>query len=69
MGKLFDKLFEDVRFEEGLRACMNCGVCTAICPAAEFYDYDPRRIVSIVQTSDDETIIDLLKSETIWYCG
>ncbi len=69
MGKLRDKLFEDVRFEEGLKACMNCGVCTAICPAAEFYDYDPRRIVSIVQTADDETIIDLLKSETIWYCG
>lgn len=62
-------LMQDVRFEEGLNACMNCGVCTAICPAAEFYDYDPRKIVDIVQSGDDEEIERLLKSETIWYCG
>lgn len=69
MGKLFDLLLEDIRFEEGLNACMNCGVCTAICPAAEFYNYDPRKIVDTVQTKDEDKITDLLKSETIWYCG
>ena len=69
MGKYFDMLLEDVRLREGLKACMNCGVCTAICPAAAFYHYDPRQIVSIVQTRDDEAIEELLKSETIWYCG
>ena len=69
MAKIFDKLMEDVRFEEGLKACINCGTCTAICAAAEFYDYDPRTIVDTVQTRDDEKIINLLKSETIWYCG
>ena len=69
MGKLYDLLLEDVRFEEGLNACMNCGVCTAICPAAEFYIYDPRKIVDEVQTKDDDKITELLKSETIWYCG
>jgi heterodisulfide reductase subunit C len=69
MGKLYDLLLEDIRFEEGLNACMNCGVCTAICPAAEFYNYDPRKIVDTVQTKDEDKIIELLKSETIWYCG
>ena len=69
MGKLNDQLSEDVRFEEGLNACMNCGVCTAICPAAEFYNYDPRKVVDTVQTKDDDKITELLKSETIWYCG
>ncbi len=69
MSELFDKLAEDVRFIEGLKACLNCGTCTAICPAAEFYDYHPRVIVDIVQTKDDKKIEDLLKSETIWYCG
>ncbi len=69
MGRLFDKLREDVRFVEGLKACMNCGTCTAICAAAEFYDYHPRVIVDTVQTKDDEKIENLLKSETIWYCG
>lgn len=62
-------LMQDIRFEEGLNACMNCGVCTAICPAAEFYDYDPRKIVDIVQSHDNEEIEKLLKSENIWYCG
>lgn len=62
-------LMQDIRFQEGLNACMNCGVCTAICPAAEFYNYDPRQIVDIVQTGDNNEIEELLKSEVIWYCG
>ncbi len=69
MGKLYDLLTEDVRFREGLNACMNCGVCTAICPAAEFYNYDPRMIVDTVQDKDENAIEELLRSETIWYCG
>ncbi len=69
MGKIIDKLREDVRFVEGLKACINCGTCTAICGAAEFYDYDPRAVVDAVQTGNDNEIIHLLKSETIWYCG
>lgn len=62
-------LLEDVRFREGLHACMNCGICTAVCPAAEFYNYDPRNIASIVQTRDEEAIEELLKGDTIWFCG
>ena len=69
MGKLFDLLKEDYRVKEGLKTCINCGTCTAICPAAEFYRYDPRRIVDTVQRGDDEEIEKLLKSDTIWYCG
>ncbi len=66
---LYAQLKQDVRFVEGLKACMNCGVCTAICPAAEFFDYDPRMIAVEVQSRDEERIEKLLKSDTIWYCG
>lgn len=69
MGKLFDELSEDYRFKEGFHTCINCGTCTAICPAAEFYKYDPRKIVDTVQRKDDAEIEALLKSDTIWYCG
>lgn len=69
MGKLYEMLCEDYRFREGLKTCINCGTCTAICPAAEFYRYDPRKIVDTVQRRDDAEIEALLKSETIWYCG
>ncbi len=38
-------------------------------PRSQFYNYDPRQIVNIVQTRDDDAIEELLKSDTIWYCG
>ena len=69
MDHLFEELEKDYRFKEGYHTCINCGTCTAICPAAEFYRYDPRKIVTIVQTRDDAQIEALLKSDTIWYCG
>jgi heterodisulfide reductase subunit C len=69
MPDLYDLLSRDVRFTEGLKACLNCGTCTAICPAAEFYDYQPRQIVDILQTRDNDKIEALLRSDTIWYCG
>lgn len=49
-------------------SCMSCGACTALCPAAEFYDFSPREIMTIVEEKNEESIIELLKSETIWYC-
>ncbi len=69
MSKLLDKLKKDIHYQEGMNSCMNCGVCTAICPAAEFYNYDPRTIVDSVQRNDEETIRQLINSDVIWYCG
>ena len=66
---LIDSLKKDIHYIESLNSCMNCGVCTAICPSAEFYNYDPRIIADTVQRQDEESIEGLLKSDTIWYCG
>ena len=66
MDHLFEELEKDYRFREGYHTCINCGTCTAVCPAAEFYRYDSRKIV---QTRDDAEIEALLRSDTIWYCG
>jgi len=66
---LYERLEEDVRFREGLKSCMNCGVCTAICPAAEVSDYDPRMVVTAVQLRDEAELEKLLRSDTIWRCG
>jgi len=65
----YQELVSDVRFIEGLTGCLNCGTCTAICPAAEFYNYDPRIIAETVQTRDNDKIYDLLAGNMIWYCG
>jgi heterodisulfide reductase subunit C len=69
MGKLYQKLREDVRFTHGLHACIHCGTCTAICPAASFYEYDPREITDALQVEDEKVLEDLLSGDTIWYCG
>lgn len=69
MGSLYSLITQDSRASEALKACMNCGICTAICPAAEFFDYDPRQICDTVQRKDENAIEALLRSETIWACG
>ena len=69
MSTITDYIKQDVRADEALKACMNCGMCTAVCPAAEFYDYDPRRICDTVQRGDEAEIERLLRSDTLWYCG
>jgi heterodisulfide reductase subunit C len=69
MVTLKEELIKDIRFVEGLNSCINCGVCTAICPAARFYEYDPRMIVDTVQKGNETEIEQLLKSDTIWFCG
>ncbi|HEX2396492.1 MAG TPA: 4Fe-4S dicluster domain-containing protein [Bacteroidales bacterium] len=65
----YKELCSDIRFVEGLTGCLHCGTCTAICPAAEFYNYDPRIVAETVQTRDNKKIHELLVSDTIWYCG
>ena len=69
MADLYYQLEKDIRYIEGLKACFNCGICTAICPAAEVSDYDPRMVISAVQQKDEEELEKLLKSDTIWRCG
>ena len=69
MGNICNLLMDDVRFREAIKTCMNCGTCTAICPASEFYDYDPRKICDIVQRQNEEEIDNLLRTDIIWFCG
>ena len=38
MSRYFEMLMEDVRFREGLKSCMNCGIFTGVCPAAALND-------------------------------
>ena len=32
MGKIYDRLAQDYRVKEGLKACISCGTCAASCP-------------------------------------
>ncbi|GAB4316129.1 MAG: hypothetical protein Kow0019_16600 [Methanobacteriaceae archaeon] len=48
----------------GLLKCMQCGMCTSMCPGARHTDYDPREMIKRVLIND-ETVID---DELIWNC-
>ncbi|MGQ9847111.1 MAG: hypothetical protein ACUVQP_06385 [Bacteroidales bacterium] len=54
---LIEQLKKDLRYNEGMKACINCGVCTVIYPAAQYYDYDPRMIVNIVQRKQEDKLM------------
>lgn len=71
--KLIEQLKNDVRIQDALHHCIQCGTCSAICPAASFYQYDPRlltiRTYQVLHTDDEEGLKNLLSSDFIWYCG
>jgi heterodisulfide reductase subunit C len=53
-----------------LTTCLNCGMCTSVCPAAEhFEEYDPRCIVDTALSGDENRLVSLLKSDIIWFCA
>ena len=39
LEQIFADLQSDLRFDHELNGCLNCGICTAICPAAHYYDF------------------------------
>lgn len=61
------KVVEDVRLDKlcGYEKCVQCGRCTASCPAAFIYDdYRPRDVMRRLQLGDKGALTHLL-----WRCG
>lgn len=64
-----DVIYADPRIRENMNACINCGVCTALCPAADYYDYEPRYVERIILMRNADALEELMSSDYIWYCG
>lgn len=54
--------------EEGspLNTCIQCGTCSGTCPAVEYMDQTPRRIIGLIQADMKDEV---LNSNTFWYCA
>ena len=65
---IFSDIQSDMRFDHELNGCLNCGICTATCPSAHYYDYSPREIVQLLWTENLEGIYDAMQ-EKIWACA
>ncbi|HWJ03546.1 MAG TPA: 4Fe-4S dicluster domain-containing protein [Verrucomicrobiae bacterium] len=61
-------LMEKVQKASGVdvKACYQCGKCSAGCPVAFAMDYTPRQVMRLLQLGLTE---ELLKSRTIWLCA
>jgi len=63
-------LENDLVARHSLTTCLSCGMCTSVCPAAEhFEEYDPRCVVEVALSGDEGRLVELLKSDVIWYCA
>ena len=51
---------------QDVRACYQCGKCTAGCPLASAMDLMPNQILRLLQLGEHEEV---LKSRTIWQCA
>jgi heterodisulfide reductase subunit C len=49
---------------EGFLSCLQCGICTSVCPAARFADYSPREISRRALDGDPT----LLEDDSVWLC-
>ncbi len=60
------KILKDIKApaDLGLLRCVQCGLCTSMCPASRHSEYDAREIIKRV-LDNDESILD---DEIIWNC-
>ena len=65
--KFWQAVKSDFRFNEYLRGCLNCGVCTSGCPAAKFYDYGPREMIQYMMRDAVDKIWEFVNHK-VWAC-
>ncbi len=66
--RLFDLVKNDMRFNDYLYGCYECGICVAACPSARFYDFSPRRIAQAAAREDVELMYQYM-NEDVWDCS
>ncbi len=64
--KLTESITNDLKASKdiGVLKCIQCGMCTSLCPAARHSEYIPRKIAKRVLNEDESLIFD----DIIWNC-
>ena len=68
LEEILKDIQSDLRYDHELHGCLNCGICTATCPAAHYYDFSPREIVQLLWTENLEGIYDAMQ-DSLYFNG
>lgn len=49
-----------------IKDCLQCGTCSGTCPAAEFMDHTPRKLIGLISAGYKDEV---LASNTFWSCA
>jgi heterodisulfide reductase subunit C len=58
--------FKKIPGGDKIKECIQCGTCSASCPAVSGMDYAPRQVIAKLRANEIE---DVLKSNTAWVCA
>jgi len=61
----YDRVMEAVPSGEKLKLCLQCGMCSGICPYGFAMNYPPQSLIAAVRAGDLDAVFE---SETIWLC-
>jgi heterodisulfide reductase subunit C len=50
----------------GLNCCIQCATCSAACPAVDYMDHSPRRLIGMINAGMRDEVLD---SNTFWTCA
>ncbi len=63
--KLFLRHLSELPEGEKIRACIQCGMCTGVCPHGYAMAFPPRRMIAALRAGRIE---DVLRSDSLWLC-
>lgn len=64
-GEVFLADLYDVADGERIRACLQCGTCSGVCPFGYLMDFPPSRIISALRAGMVE---EAMNTDTVWMC-
>lgn len=64
-SSFYEKVLEAAPQGERLKLCLQCGMCSGICPHGFAMDYPPRSLIAALRSNEFQPVFD---SETIWLC-
>lgn len=69
MLSLLDDVKQHESFDDYFRSCINCGNCTAVCPAFRFADFAPRIVAQkIMHAKEEPELLYQMVDQYIWAC-